>query len=382
MTQRPRRHWPGLEVAGTIAYMSPEQLEGGQGDAQSDIFAFGVLLQEMLTGVHPYRRSSPAATASAILTEETPAMSDRHPACPVRSSTSWPDARHGTVTQRYHTAREIRADLAAVLEGSSVPAPRAGMAPARGPAGGVGRGRAGAAAHLRMVPCRYARAGVQRARLGGHQRLRQPDGRSRLRAAAPGGADGRHRAVTARQRAARAAGPGGAPADAAPRRGSAGRRSRERDRGARGGASRARREHRAGRRRARADDARGRSGDARGGADRDRQRGGQGPGAAGPRRSRPTDAQAARRIGRRARAAEPVAAARDHVVARGPEPVRRVAPLGGTDDAPGSVCCGRRSISIRTSRSPMPIWDSRCTCRATGRRARRTSSARSRSSIG
>lgn len=48
----------GVRV-GTPGYMSPEQILGGEADARSDIFAFGVLLYELLGGRHPFTRFSP-----------------------------------------------------------------------------------------------------------------------------------------------------------------------------------------------------------------------------------------------------------------------------------------------------------------------------------
>ena len=59
---------PG-EPTGTLAYMSPEQIRGEPIDARSDVFAFGVLLHELLTGTHPFKRSSAIETAHAILNE-------------------------------------------------------------------------------------------------------------------------------------------------------------------------------------------------------------------------------------------------------------------------------------------------------------------------
>ena len=52
---------------GTPGYMSPEQLLGGQVDERSDVFAFGILLYELLAGVHPFTRASQSGTMSAIL---------------------------------------------------------------------------------------------------------------------------------------------------------------------------------------------------------------------------------------------------------------------------------------------------------------------------
>jgi serine/threonine protein kinase len=60
---------PG-KVMGTPAYMSPEQVRGGPADHRSDIFAFGCVLYEMLSGTRAFRRDTPAESMRAVLKEE------------------------------------------------------------------------------------------------------------------------------------------------------------------------------------------------------------------------------------------------------------------------------------------------------------------------
>lgn len=57
-------------TVGTLAYMAPEQIQGGEVDARSDIFSFGVLLFEMLTGKTPFRGEHEAAMVYSIVNEE------------------------------------------------------------------------------------------------------------------------------------------------------------------------------------------------------------------------------------------------------------------------------------------------------------------------
>lgn len=64
---------PGM-VMGTVGYMSPEQLHGQVVDCRADIFAFGVILYEMLVGERPFLGVSAAETMSAILTQDAPEL--------------------------------------------------------------------------------------------------------------------------------------------------------------------------------------------------------------------------------------------------------------------------------------------------------------------
>src|SRR5947208_3086750 len=59
-------------VMGTVGYMSPEQVRGQPADARSDLFSFGCVLYEMLTGRRAFRRETAAETMTAILHDEPP----------------------------------------------------------------------------------------------------------------------------------------------------------------------------------------------------------------------------------------------------------------------------------------------------------------------
>ena len=70
-----QRTEPGV-VVGTLSYMSPEQVRGAAVDHRSDIFSFGTILYELLTGKKAFQRPSGAETMAAILKEETAAPSE------------------------------------------------------------------------------------------------------------------------------------------------------------------------------------------------------------------------------------------------------------------------------------------------------------------
>src|SRR5512136_2206211 len=76
-SQLPTADFPATQagtVLGTVAYMSPEQAQGQPADARSDIFSFGLVLYEMLSGRRAFSGDTPMAIGSALMKEEPPAL--------------------------------------------------------------------------------------------------------------------------------------------------------------------------------------------------------------------------------------------------------------------------------------------------------------------
>jgi serine/threonine-protein kinase len=72
----------GGVLIGTVAYLSPEQLERGRADARSDVYAAGIVLYEMLTGHPPYGGDTPLAVAYQHVHHDVPAPSEEVPGIP------------------------------------------------------------------------------------------------------------------------------------------------------------------------------------------------------------------------------------------------------------------------------------------------------------
>src|SRR5258706_4228686 len=105
---------PGV-VLGTLGYMSPEQVKGSPADARSDIFSFGAILYEMLSGRHAFRGDSAAETMSAILREEPPDLSATNQGVSPGLDRIVRRCIEKSPEQRFHSAH----DVAFALEGVS-----------------------------------------------------------------------------------------------------------------------------------------------------------------------------------------------------------------------------------------------------------------------
>src|SRR4029077_1811647 len=69
-------------ILGTFQYMAPEQIEGQESDARTDIFAFGCVLYEMLTGKKAFEGKTPASLLGAILKDTPPPIASLQPLVP------------------------------------------------------------------------------------------------------------------------------------------------------------------------------------------------------------------------------------------------------------------------------------------------------------
>ncbi|MEW6207661.1 MAG: protein kinase [Acidobacteriota bacterium] len=101
---------PGM-IAGTVPYMSPEQVRSEAIDGRSDIFSFGVVLYEMIAGRQPFVEESTAATVSAILTKEPPSLARYSRELPTELERIVSKALQKDRDERYQTARDLLIDL-------------------------------------------------------------------------------------------------------------------------------------------------------------------------------------------------------------------------------------------------------------------------------
>ena len=98
-------------ILGTLHYMAPEQVEGKEADARSDIWALGAVLYEMVTGARPFAGDTPANVIGAILKDAPAALSSRQP----RASTSLDHVVRACLAkdpdERWQSAGDVKREL-------------------------------------------------------------------------------------------------------------------------------------------------------------------------------------------------------------------------------------------------------------------------------
>jgi eukaryotic-like serine/threonine-protein kinase len=115
-------------VVGTFQYMAPEQVEGKEADARSDIFALGALLYEMATGKRAFTGKTQGSIAAAILAAEPPPISTVQPMSPPALERVVKGCLAKDAEERLQTAHDVKLQLKWIAEGGSqagVPAPLA-----------------------------------------------------------------------------------------------------------------------------------------------------------------------------------------------------------------------------------------------------------------
>jgi tRNA A-37 threonylcarbamoyl transferase component Bud32 len=112
-------------LVGTIDYMAPEQLEGGNVDPRTDIYTLGLVLYEMTTGRNPFLGQSANSTIANILKEQVPPITRQNPLLPPELSRILQKSLRKCQDERYASARDLAVDLAAL---------RRSLEPATGPA--------------------------------------------------------------------------------------------------------------------------------------------------------------------------------------------------------------------------------------------------------
>ena len=103
-------------IMGTAGYMSPEQVRGKAADSSADIFSFGAILYEMITGKRAFHGATSADTMSAILKEETPELSETARNVPAGLERIVRHCLEKNPSQRFHSAGDLAFDLESLTE--------------------------------------------------------------------------------------------------------------------------------------------------------------------------------------------------------------------------------------------------------------------------
>ena len=102
------------KILGTVAYMSPEQAEGRSQDHRSDIFSFGILMYEMITGRRPFEGDTNLSILSSILKDEPDSVSDVRAAIPIPIARLIQRTLAKKPELRFQSAGDLKQDLATI----------------------------------------------------------------------------------------------------------------------------------------------------------------------------------------------------------------------------------------------------------------------------
>ncbi len=106
-------------IIGTIQYMSPEQLEGQEADTRSDIFAFGAMLHEMITGQKAFEGKSQASLIAAIIEREPPSITQVKPLSPPALDRLVRKCLNKDPNKRWQSARDLSDELRWISQSGS-----------------------------------------------------------------------------------------------------------------------------------------------------------------------------------------------------------------------------------------------------------------------
>lgn len=104
-------------IIGTLQYMAPEQLEGVEADARSDIFSFGAMLYEMAAGAPAFAGKSRASLIASVLKEEPTPVSQIQPLIPVSLELVIKQCMVKDPDQRWQSAGDLKRSLVLISEG-------------------------------------------------------------------------------------------------------------------------------------------------------------------------------------------------------------------------------------------------------------------------
>ena len=124
-------------ILGTFQYMAPEQLEGKEADARTDIFAFGAVLYEMATGTKAFSGTSQASLISSILRDEPPPIAPLQPTSPPALDRVVRTCLAKDPEERWQSAGDLKRELRWIAGGSAVGIAAPARRPPRSPVGGA-----------------------------------------------------------------------------------------------------------------------------------------------------------------------------------------------------------------------------------------------------